>query len=154
MDLNYTRDTTSGTEGLALLPRVRALDPHVAVVVMTAWATIDLSVEAMRRGAADFVLKPWDNAVLLKTVRSQIAERERRIADAGGGPRLATDLALAQRVQSRLFRSRARLWRPRLCGACVHGPARSRRRIRLIDSGGTARLSLADARERGFLRRS
>ena len=58
MDLNYTRDTTSGTEGLALLPRVRALDPHVAVVVMTAWATIDLSVEAMRRGAADFVLKP------------------------------------------------------------------------------------------------
>jgi sigma-B regulation protein RsbU (phosphoserine phosphatase) len=152
MDLNYTRDTTSGTEGLALLPRVRALDPHVAVVVMTAWATIDLSVEAMRRGAADFVLKPWDNAVLLKTVRSQVAERERRIAEAGGAPRLATDLALAQRVQSRLFpQSRPPLATLDYAGACVQAGAVGGDAYDFIDLGpGRLALSLADASGKGI----
>ena len=72
MDLNYTRDTTSGQEGMDLLPRVQALDPTLPVVVMTAWASVDLAVEAMRRGARDFVQKPWDNARLLSIVRTQV----------------------------------------------------------------------------------
>src|SRR5215470_12157929 len=72
MDLNYTRDTTSGREGLDLLPRLQALDPSLPVVVMTAWATIDLAVEAMRLGARDFVTKPWDNVRLLQVLRTQI----------------------------------------------------------------------------------
>src|SRR5690606_29011655 len=61
MDLNYTRDTTSGEEGLDALTRIRAFDAHTPVVVMTAWGTIELAVEAMRRGAQDFIEKPWDN---------------------------------------------------------------------------------------------
>ncbi|HUL77682.1 MAG TPA: sigma-54 dependent transcriptional regulator [Vicinamibacteria bacterium] len=72
IDLNYTRDTTSGAEGLDLLGRLRALDPTLPVVVMTAWGSIDLAVEAMRRGARDFIQKPWDNARLLATVRTQV----------------------------------------------------------------------------------
>src|SRR6266568_5788360 len=72
MDLNYARDTTSGAEGLDLLPRIQALDPALPVVVMTAWGTVELAVEAMRRGARDFIQKPWDNARLLAIVRTQI----------------------------------------------------------------------------------
>src|SRR5437867_3804994 len=71
MDLNYTRDTTSGQEGLDLLSRIQALDSTLPVVVMTAWGSIELAVEAMRRGARDFVQKPWDNARLLSIVRTQ-----------------------------------------------------------------------------------
>ena len=73
MDLNYTRDTTSGAEGLDLLARIRELDADLPVIVMTAWGTVDLAVEAMRRGARDFVQKPWDNTRLLTTLRTQIA---------------------------------------------------------------------------------
>ena len=73
MDLNYTRDTTSGQEGLDLLERIRALDADLPVVVMTAWGTIDIAVEAMRRGANDFVEKPWDNARLMAILRNQAA---------------------------------------------------------------------------------
>jgi DNA-binding NtrC family response regulator len=73
MDLNYTRDTTSGQEGLELLERIRALDAELPVVVMTAWGTIDIAVEAMRRGANDFVEKPWDNARLMSILRNQAA---------------------------------------------------------------------------------
>src|SRR5207302_7527205 len=65
MDLNYTRDTTSGQEGLDLLERIRGVDSTLPVVVMTAWGSIELAVEAMRRGARDFVLKPWENQRLL-----------------------------------------------------------------------------------------
>ena len=71
MDLNYTRDTTSGEEGLDLLARIKALDATVPVVVMTAWGSVELAVEAMRRGARDFIQKPWDNARLLAIVRTQ-----------------------------------------------------------------------------------
>ncbi len=73
IDLNYTRDTTSGAEGLDLLARIREVDPNLPVLVMTAWGTVDLAVEAMRRGARDFVQKPWDNVRLLATLRTQIA---------------------------------------------------------------------------------
>jgi sigma-B regulation protein RsbU (phosphoserine phosphatase) len=80
MDLNYARDTTSGQEGLDLLRSVRKLDSGLPVVVMTAWGSVPLAVEAMRGGAQDFVEKPWDNSQLLSTVRRQInnttAERE------------------------------------------------------------------------------
>ncbi len=73
MDLNYTRDTTSGQEGLEAIPRIQALDENLPIVVMTAWATIDLAVEAMKLGARDFLPKPWDNDRLLTIVRTQIA---------------------------------------------------------------------------------
>ncbi len=72
MDLNYTRDTTSGQEGLDLLNRLRSLDPTLPVVVMTAWGSVDLAVEAMRRGARDFVQKPWDNERLLAILHTQV----------------------------------------------------------------------------------
>jgi DNA-binding NtrC family response regulator len=72
MDLNYTRDTTSGQEGLEVIPRIQALDSTLPIVVMTAWATIDLAVEAMKRGARDFIPKPWDNDRLLAVVRTQL----------------------------------------------------------------------------------
>jgi DNA-binding NtrC family response regulator len=71
MDLNYTRDTTSGREGMDLLAKLQALDPSLPVVVMTAWGSVDLAVEAMRRGARDFVQKPWENARLVATLRTQ-----------------------------------------------------------------------------------
>ena len=72
IDLNYTRDTTSGQEGLDLLAQIGALDSTLPVVVMTAWGSIELAVEAMRRGARDFVPKPWDNPRLLNILRTQI----------------------------------------------------------------------------------
>ncbi|MGB9474940.1 MAG: sigma-54 dependent transcriptional regulator [Candidatus Udaeobacter sp.] len=72
MDLNYARDTTSGQEGLSAIPRIRQIDSTLPVVVMTAWATVELAVEAMKRGARDFVTKPWDNQRLLAIVRTQI----------------------------------------------------------------------------------
>jgi DNA-binding NtrC family response regulator len=73
IDLNYARDTTSGSEGLDLLQRIPALDATLPVVVMTAWASVDSVVEAMRRGAYDYVEKPWDNARLLATLRNAVA---------------------------------------------------------------------------------
>ncbi len=72
LDLNYARDTTSGGEGLDLLARLHQQDPDLPVVVMTAWATVELAVQAMRAGARDFVEKPWDNARLLAVVRNQL----------------------------------------------------------------------------------
>src|SRR5881296_1956747 len=72
VDMNYTRDTTSGAEGLDLLTRIQALDRPPPLVVMTAWASIDGAVEAMRRGARDYVEKPWDNRRLLATMRTQV----------------------------------------------------------------------------------
>ncbi len=72
IDLNYARDTTSGQEGLDLLTRLQSLDSTLPVVVMTAWGSIELAVEAMRRGARDFVQKPWENARLLSILRTQL----------------------------------------------------------------------------------
>ncbi|HKY33332.1 MAG TPA: sigma-54 dependent transcriptional regulator [Candidatus Polarisedimenticolia bacterium] len=72
MDLNYARDTTSGREGLDLLARIQAIDATLPVVVMTAWGSVELAVEAMRRGARDFVQKPWENARLTAILRTQI----------------------------------------------------------------------------------
>jgi len=72
IDLNYTRDTTSGREGLDLLSRLRELDGTLPVVVMTAWGSVEGAVEAMRRGARDYIEKPWDNERLLITIRTHV----------------------------------------------------------------------------------
>jgi DNA-binding NtrC family response regulator len=72
LDMNYTRDTTSGKEGLDLLASLQALEPNMPVVVMTAWGSIDNAVEAMRRGARDYVEKPWDNARLVSILGVQV----------------------------------------------------------------------------------
>ena len=72
IDLNYARDTTSGEEGLDLLTKLRSQDPALPVIVMTAWGSVDVAVEAMRRGARDFIQKPWDNPRVLAIVRTQV----------------------------------------------------------------------------------
>jgi phosphoserine phosphatase RsbU/P len=74
MDLNYSRDTTSGREGLDLIPRVRKLDPGLPIVVMTGWGSIDTAVEAMRLGARSFVQKPWEDVTLLEILAREIDE--------------------------------------------------------------------------------
>src|SRR5438270_4361251 len=97
IDLNYTRDTTSGQEGQDLVTRVKEIDAQLPIVVMTAWGNIDLAVEAMRRGAGDFIQKPWENARLLSILRTQMElhrsqkrtqwlEAENRILRAPGAP--------------------------------------------------------------------
>lgn len=78
MDLNYARDTTSGKEGLDLISRIQALDEELPIVVMTAWATVDLAVESMRLGVRDFVQKPWENSRLLRKLRTQIEQGQVR----------------------------------------------------------------------------
>ncbi len=102
IDLNYTRDTTSGHEGLDLLKRIQALDATLPVVVMTAWGSIELAVEAMRRGARDFIQKPWDNPRLLSILRTQIElgqalrkgqrlEAENRLLKGDGAPHMIAE---------------------------------------------------------------
>src|SRR5258708_7070352 len=94
IDLNYTRDTTSGREGLDLLSEVVGLDNTTPVIVMTAWANIDLAVEAMRRGARDFIQKPWENERLLAILMTQVTlHRALRQAErlAAQNPLLPTD---------------------------------------------------------------
>lgn len=78
IDLNYTRDTTSGQEGLDLVSRVKEIDSQLPIVVMTAWGNIELAVEAMRRGAGDFIQKPWENARLLNILKTQMDLRRSR----------------------------------------------------------------------------
>ena len=99
IDLNYSRDTTSGQEGLDLLAKLQAADPTLPVVVMTAWASVEIAVEAMRRGAKDFVTKPWENPRLVTIIKNQIdlccavrayqrLEQENQILRGKGGPNL------------------------------------------------------------------
>ena len=105
IDLNYTRDTTSGREGLDLLSRLRTLDPTLPVIVMTAWGSVDKAVEAMRLGARDFIEKPWDNARLLTTLRTQV------------------ELARALRVSQRLEQENQLLRRTGLPDLVAESPA-------------------------------
>ncbi|MBL9101968.1 MAG: sigma-54-dependent Fis family transcriptional regulator [Myxococcales bacterium] len=108
MDLNYARDTTSGREGLDLIAGVAALDATLPILVMTAWGSVDGAVEAIRRGARDYIQKPWDNARLLLTLRTQVdlgralrrsgrlaGENERLVAD-GLPPLIAGSRAMEQ----------------------------------------------------------
>src|SRR6202022_3173820 len=96
MDLNYARDTTSGQEGLDLLTRIQMLDSTLPVVVMTAWSSVEIAVEAMRRGARDFVQKPWENIRLLSIIRTQIDLRQ------------ALRQASRLEAENRLLRARSR----------------------------------------------
>jgi DNA-binding NtrC family response regulator len=109
MDLNYTRDTTSGDEGLDTVTRIRSFDANTPIVLMTAWGTIGLAVEGMRRGAQDFIEKPWDNERLLTVLRTQVAlgralqrartlEAENRQLKASGGEVLIAESAAMQPV--------------------------------------------------------
>ena len=115
MDLNYTRDTTSGREGLDLLSRIQAIDSVLPVIVMTAWATVGLAVEAMRGGARDFVQKPWENERLITIVKTQIdlsnairrgmrLEAENRLLRAEGVPSLIAESAAMQPVLQMISR--------------------------------------------------
>jgi DNA-binding NtrC family response regulator len=109
IDLNYARDTTSGEEGLNLLSRIQGLDPTLPVVVMTAWGSVEVAVEAMRRGARDFVQKPWDNARLMAIVRTQMElsqalrkgqrlEAENSLLRGDGMPKLMAESSAMQAV--------------------------------------------------------
>jgi DNA-binding NtrC family response regulator len=115
MDLNYTRDTTSGQEGLDLLSRIRAIDTVLPVIVMTAWGTVGLAVEAMRGGARDFVQKPWENERLLTIVKTQVdlsnairrglrLEAENRLLRAEGVPALIAESPAMQPVLQMISR--------------------------------------------------
>ena len=117
VDLNYARDTTSGREGLDLLKAIGTLDPALPVVVMTAWGSVDVAVEAMRRGARDFVQKPWENARLLAILRTQTElaralrrserlEGENRLLRDGGAP---PDLVAASAVMQPVVQMVARV---------------------------------------------
>jgi len=103
IDLNYTRDTTSGEEGLDLIARIRALDGALPVVGMTAWGSVELAVEAMKRGINDFVLKPWENSRLLEVLRSQIEAGRARRQQARTQAVQAQELAAARTVQQNLL---------------------------------------------------
>ena len=100
MDLNYTRDTTAGGEGLDLVTQIRALDENLPLVVMTAWSTVDLAVEAMRRGASDFVQKPWQNRQLLEKLETQV---ERGQALRRAQRQRADELQDAREIQKNLL---------------------------------------------------
>jgi DNA-binding NtrC family response regulator len=109
MDLNYARDTTSGQEGLDLLSRIQITDSTLPVIVMTAWGSVEVAVEAMHRGARDFVQKPWDNARLLTTLRTQLElgsalrkgqrlEAENRLLRDEGRPKMIASSAVMEPI--------------------------------------------------------
>jgi DNA-binding NtrC family response regulator len=115
IDLNYTRDTTSGQEGLDLLSQIVSIDSSLPVIVMTAWGNVELAVEAMRRGARDFVQKPWENERLLAILRTQVelhrllqqAERlaaENRLLHAQGRPEFIATAVSMQPVLDAIAR--------------------------------------------------
>jgi len=115
MDLNYTRDTTSGQEGLDLLSRIQGIDSILPVIVMTAWGSVGLAVEAMRRGARDFIQKPWENERLLSIIKTQIdlsnairrglrLEAENRLLRAEGAPALIAESTAMQPVLQMMAR--------------------------------------------------
>jgi DNA-binding NtrC family response regulator len=109
IDMNYTRDTTGGLEGLDLISRLRAMDGLMPIIVMTAWGSIEGAVEAMRRGARDYIEKPWDNARLLNTLRthvelgralkqSQVLEGQNRLLRREGFPEIIAESPAMQPV--------------------------------------------------------
>jgi len=118
IDLNYTRDTTSGQEGLDLLSEIVSFDSNLPVVVMTAWGNVRLAVEAMRRGARDFIQKPWENERLLAIIRTQVElhralqrtqqlEAETRLLRAEGAPDFIASAPAMQPVLQTMARPHA-----------------------------------------------
>lgn len=139
LDLNYSRDTTSGAEGLELLVEARRSRPDLPVVAMTAWGSIELAVAAMREGARDFVLKPWDDATLVATI-------ERHGRGARGG-----EIDRAGRVQARFRPPGPRLGHLEYAGACCEAGAVGGDVIDVMDLGpGRAGLVVADAAGKGL----
>ena len=100
IDLNYTRDTTSGREGLDLIGRLRSMPFRAPIIVMTAWSTVPLAIEAMRMGAVNFIEKPWDNSRLLALLRQHLDASNDSPSQ---GRTLAADLEVARAVQHRLL---------------------------------------------------
>jgi sigma-B regulation protein RsbU (phosphoserine phosphatase) len=107
MDLNYARDTTSGHEGLDLLARIHEIDSTLPIVVMTAWGSIELAVEAIRSGSADFIQKPWDNSHLLDVIRRQLERgrelRLKRDLESARELARAREMTEARKIQQRLL---------------------------------------------------
>jgi DNA-binding NtrC family response regulator len=130
IDLNYARDTTSGREGLDVLSRIKALDSNMSVVVMTAWGSVAGAVEAMRRGASDYVEKPWDDDRLLAIIRTQV------------------ELARARRANERLASDNARL-RARDLPALIAGARVMQPVLELIDRVGPSDANVLITGEHG-----
>jgi sigma-B regulation protein RsbU (phosphoserine phosphatase) len=142
LDLNYTRDTTSGREGLDLIQRLQRQRPELPVVAMTAWGSVELAVEAMREGARDFVLKPWEDEKLLRTL-----ERHGRARRGGPGP---LDLDRAGRVQARFRRALPAGGSLECAGACVEAGAVGGDVFDVLDLGpGHVGLLVGDAVGKG-----
>lgn len=119
MDLNYQRDTTSGQEGIDLLARVQSMDSRLPVVMMTAWGSVELAVEAMRRGARDFIQKPWDNARLLSIIRTQVdLQRTMRRAE-----RLEAENSLLRAQNRPVFIAQSKAMEPLLTLISRIGPS-------------------------------
>ena len=148
MDLNYSRDTTSGREGLELIPQVRAHDPSLPIVVMTGWGSVDTAVEAMRLGAKSFVQKPWEDVTLLEIVQREIedaqaskrrdAKQQREFEDARLIQRGLLPAAMPQTAGAQLAAS----WQPAngVGGDCFDA---------LTFAGGGVGLSIADVAGKG-----
>ena len=119
LDLNYARDTTSGREGIELIARIKQIDSQVPIIVMTAWGTIDLAVEAVRMGARDFVQKPWDDERLVNTIRTQ-AELYRALRR---GQRLEAENRLFRAQHKVTFIAEAPSMRPVVDAIAQVGPS-------------------------------
>jgi len=133
IDLNYARDTTSGREGIDLIHSIQKLDPDLPIVVMTAWATIDLAVECMRSGAVDFIQKPWENARVIATVFNQTElYRAKRRATL-----LADENRTLKESKSRDFLARSEVMRPVL--EIIHKVAPSDANILITGENGTGK---------------
>lgn len=151
IDLNYTRDTTSGREGLELLRAIRQLESQLPVIVMTAWGTIDVAVAAMREGASDFIEKPWDNQRLLSVLRTQVELG--RALRAAGRLKAEKDLLLGDRGD---FIAESAVMQPVL--ELVSRIAASEANVLITGEAGVGKGELArlihersDRRERAFI---
>ena len=139
IDLNYARDTTSGAEGLELLAQLRRFDETLPVVVMTAWGTVDLAVEAMRRGAGDFIQKPWENERLLAVLRTQM-ELGRALRR---GRRLEAENALLRHGDGAGMVAQSAAMRPVLQVLSLVGPSEAN--VLITGEHGTGKSLLAQA---------
>jgi len=122
MDLNYTLDTTSGTEGLDLISSIRKINTAVPVLVITAWGTIELAVEALQRGASDFIQKPWTNSQLIQKSRDLITRAEQ-------ARRARVELEEEQQESVEIQRKLLSLNLPAQHGITVSGDCRSMRYV-------------------------
>ena len=121
-DLNYTLDTTSGTEGLDLISSIRKINPSVPVLVITAWGTIELAVEALQRGASDFIQKPWTNSQLVQKARDLMARAEQ-------ARKLKAEAEEEQQLSVEIQRKLLSLNLPQQHGITVSGDSRSMRYV-------------------------